>query len=1009
MANNYFLDNTFQDLGNLAFYDGWHPNYFYFNTLSSFLVTHKNGWTPSPGAISIAQQAKADAQAQMHIGGRNEQEAIQEMENRFLQITMMLTSAYNYELNNEMDYFKQKYDELTKLFTPDEIASIKPLSELLEMFKPASGSGMLSQSLTSIDYNKFITLINIILQGVDNTKAVAKYEAKRIEDLNKTMQQLLESRGAQAAGIKKRDKLDTLAQSEAAIRAEARLKKEWETEYMLNHRLTQTSKKLVKRRMKNQETGKMETRQIEAEVYNIFGGATFEREVQETVDTVIARWATQTISQIIKDQAMIRKLTQYLQANYTKVHTFHELEDEIQQKIILAVQEYGMENLENLLVNQTMRKIGKKGAKEVVNKIIENSNIFNTVSSYDINSSILDKNRYGQKGKRLKLFEGIDNAGQLWQQSSEKLYDAMSEFISILDNKNTELTVEQSTLKTVLSQPGAHYLQRHKDMNHLIKRLQRLQLEVDKKQKAYEKQLIKLAEDDEGHQTNKLDTEGFSIDPDDDIQVDFIVVNGKVTINMGQLSEALRSNSDFERFGFKKFNPQSLNTAIASLKRRASQKLQRDLEYGIQIALNNKQFKLTPQQLFNRVKQGLQNLKVSVTGPTVSEFAAGIHFRQSGGDLIIDWAGSVNGKNDMITITVRANDVAKSIDLSGVSDAVLKKITNTFVPKLEQARKDFLNEWNNQIETTVKKNTWGNHKDKYSIVGSAFIKKISNKELETWNKDLAAKYKKMAIIWERYKDALKSAGVDDDKIESLRHHYLNTLAESFYVSTTVKTFKTYQNDLGFVGGRLGANLDEQLSRIADIFQSAGLPIDDLEWLKFAIINCSPLSIMNTSNKNLIENYLGSLMAFALFDEGSAEGRIVNQFINQINKSKNVTSSQASILHLYKVNGIYVPGSYVLQKVLNSIQHEILPSLENIPQVLTQGAGVRIINKASSSFIPNRPISQYLHNTDGLDTNAWSTTGKAVEDTIELKILFLAGLLDIVNSINKEMSNIEFPT
>lgn len=1008
MANATILDNTFQTLGNLAFYDGWHPNYFYFNTLKSYSVPHKNGWNPDPATASVAAQAEADAIAKMHLGGRSQEEATQEMENRFLQITNLLTSAYNYEINNEMDYFKQKYEELSKLFTKEEITTIQPLAELFDMFKPATGTAYLSQSIKGIDYQKFITLINVLLQGVNNTKAVAKYEAKRIIDLDKTMQDVLHSRGAQAAGLKKRDKLDTIAQSEAAIRAEARLKKEWETEYVLNHRLTQKTKKLVKRRMKNQETGKMEMRTIEAEVYNVFGGATFDREVQETVDTVVARWATQVIKQVVNDQAMIKQMANYLQANYAKVHTFHELEDEIQQKIILAIQQYGMEHLENLLVNQVMRKIGKKGTKDIVNKIVENSKIFDTVTSYDISSSVLQNNKYGQKGKRLKAFQGITTTQQMWQNSSEQLYDAMSEFISILEKSNEThpLTEEQSTLKTVLSQSGAHYLQRHKDMDHLIKRLQKLQKEIDKKQKDYEKQLITLAEDEEGNTTNRLNTEGFMLDSDSEIQIDFIIVDGKVTVNMGQLNSALQSSADFNRFGFKEFNPQSLRTAIASLKRRASMRLQRELEYGIQIAINNKQFKLTPQQLFNRVKQGLQNLKISVTGPTLSEMAAGIQFRQSGGDLIIDWAGTANGKNDMVTITIRSNDVAKSIDLTGVNDILVKKITNVFAPKLEQARKEFLEEWNYEIEDTVKKNTFGHHKDKYSKISEAFIKKP--KDISSWNEKLQIKYKKMYAAWEQYKKALQKAEVDDDKIESLRHHFLNTLADSFYISTTVKTFKTYQNNLGFVGGSLGANLDEQLSRIADIFQSAGLPIDDLEWLKFAIINCSPLSIMKETNKNLIEDYLGSLMAFALFDEGSAEGKIVNQFVNQIKNSKQVGSNQASILHLYRVNGIYVPGSYVLKKVLDSIQHEIIPQIEAVPHVVTQGAGITIINGASTSFIPNRPISKYLHNTDELDTNAWATTGTAIEDTVQLKILFLAGLLDIVNSINAEMSNIEFP-
>jgi len=53
--------------------------------------------------------------------------------------------------------------------------------------------------------------------------------------------------------------------------------------------------------------------------------------------------------------------------------------------------------------------------------------------------------------------------------------------------------------------------------------------------------------------------------------------------------------------------------------------------------------------------------------------------------------------------------------------------------------------------------------------------------------------------------------------------------------------------------------------------------DDIDWLQFAIINCTPYSVLGTSNKGLIESYLGSVAALALFDEGSAEGEVIQTF------------------------------------------------------------------------------------------------------------------------------------
>jgi inorganic pyrophosphatase len=142
--------------------------------------------------------------------------------------------------------------------------------------------------------------------------------------------------------------------------------------------------------------------------------------------------------------------------------------------------------------------------------------------------------------------------------------------------------------------------------------------------------------------------------------------------------------------------------------------------------------------------------------------------------------------------------------------------------------------------------------------------------------------------------------------------FLDSLSDSFYVSTTVKTYNTYLNDTGFIGGSLGGDLDTQLARIADLFSLAGMPIkDDLKWLRSAILNCSPLSVVGEKNKNLIEDYLGSVAALALFDEGGAEAKIVSAMLKQTQDSVKKISTTANILHLYRTNTLYVPGSYVL--------------------------------------------------------------------------------------------------
>mgnify|MGYP007013876515 CR=1 FL=1 len=88
----------------------------------------------------------------------------------------------------------------------------------------------------------------------------------------------------------------------------------------------------------------------------------------------------------------------------------------------------------------------------------------------------------------------------------------------------------------------------------------------------------------------------------------------------------------------------------------------------------------------------------------------------------------------------------------------------------------------------------------------------------------------------------------------------------------------------------------------------GIAKDDLEWLKSAIINCSPISIVGEDNKNIIENYLSSMAALAMFDEGSAEAQIIGDLKKKVEDRKKVNPK---ILQLYRVNGLFIPGSVVL--------------------------------------------------------------------------------------------------
>lgn len=100
---------TFNRIGNLAFYDGWKPNYIYFKSLLTAGETYSdsanNRWRTDL-ASPIANRAIADATAHSHLNGLSEEDASVAMLERFNNICTFLQNAITYERNNEVGYFK---------------------------------------------------------------------------------------------------------------------------------------------------------------------------------------------------------------------------------------------------------------------------------------------------------------------------------------------------------------------------------------------------------------------------------------------------------------------------------------------------------------------------------------------------------------------------------------------------------------------------------------------------------------------------------------------------------------------------------------------------------------------------------------------------------------------------------------------------------------------------------------------------------------------------------------
>ena len=214
----------------------------------------------------------------------------------------------------------------------------------------------------------------------------------------------------------------------------------------------------------------------------------------------------------------------------------------------------------------------------------------------------------------------------------------------------------------------------------------------------------------------------------------------------------------------------------------------------------------------------------------------------------------------------------------------------------------------------------------------------------------------------------------------------NIVKNTIIVTETVKTFNRYQNDIGFVNGSLGPNISSQLGKFSELFTSAGVSLseDELMWLEVAIVNCSPAAL-GSGNKGPIERFLSTMAGFAVFDEGSDEV----QMIAAEAESYYSKTSSPKLLHLYRLNGMYFPGSYILQKIYNNLKGVVTSMIGLEKEVNTDGAKIRAT--ATEAI-----INHNIHDLHERWANTYAIASSSQYTSIE--VTFLSGLLNIVDQL-----------
>lgn len=174
---------NFINYGNLYFYPGFKPDFFYFNSLLSNYEMNPPNKFYSTYAKNIGYNAKARLSNIPGIGTE------QSDKDNFLldqieQILQILDVAIEQEKSNEIKFVDNKLAMLknnmnSKYYKKNQ--DIAAIENLLQQLKTDNG----------IDYNALITLINIVEQGFDNSKAIIDFEKQHLEELDKAVKKIV--------------------------------------------------------------------------------------------------------------------------------------------------------------------------------------------------------------------------------------------------------------------------------------------------------------------------------------------------------------------------------------------------------------------------------------------------------------------------------------------------------------------------------------------------------------------------------------------------------------------------------------------------------------------------------------------------------------------------------------------------------------------------------------------------------------------------------------------------
>lgn len=220
----------------------------------------------------------------------------------------------------------------------------------------------------------------------------------------------------------------------------------------------------------------------------------------------------------------------------------------------------------------------------------------------------------------------------------------------------------------------------------------------------------------------------------------------------------------------------------------------------------------------------------------------------------------------------------------------------------------------------------------------------------------------------------------NNTLQQLDKFLQDTNAEQplFIFHESIKLYSSIETGKSSSFGGRTLNILSALDYIYSAMASAGIAFPgSLELMRTLALNLSN-SAVGGGEKGTLEYYLSLFAGLLMFDD------IVNMTQEAVGT---IEYSTVNVIHLYLLNGIYVPSSAILTYISEN---------------LAAGLNVITAGEAASATIStgkaDTTISNWLNNRSDSTPETWSNVASGVASGTQVHIAFFAGFLKFINSL-----------